>query len=76
MLPVAGLLLVALCCAGPFLVAGLGTALVLTALRVRLVLIIVTLAVAALVAVIIFVRTQRTKKYGRKTETNDEQLPR
>jgi hypothetical protein len=62
-LPVAGLLLVALCCAGPLLVAGFGTALVLTALRARLALIILALAaVVALIGVILIVRTQRAKK--------------
>ena len=60
MLPVAGVLLVALCCAGPFLVVGLGSALVLAALRAHLVLIIAPVAAAAIVAVIVVVRARRS----------------
>jgi hypothetical protein len=59
-LPVAGALLVALCCAGPLLLAGLGSALVLAALRAHLVVIVVPVALAAIVAVIVVVRARRS----------------
>lgn len=59
MLPVAGVLLVALCCAGPFLVAGLGSAVILAALRAHLVAIVAPVVIAAIVAAILVARARQ-----------------
>jgi hypothetical protein len=59
LLPVAGVLLVALCCAVPFLVAGLGSALVLAMLRAHLAVIVAPLVVAAIIAVILVARARQ-----------------
>lgn len=59
MLPVAGVLLVALCCAGPFFVAGLGSAVIVAALRAHPVVIVAPVVVAAIIAVILVARARR-----------------
>jgi hypothetical protein len=57
---IAGVLLVAVCCAGPVLLAGAGASLALAALRVHLAVVVVPLAAAALIAAAVLLRGRRS----------------
>jgi hypothetical protein len=58
-LPIAAVLLFVFCCAGPFIVAGLGSALLLAALRAHPLVIAGPLVVVAVIAVFLVVRARK-----------------
>jgi hypothetical protein len=58
--PIVGILLAVVCCAGPFILAGLGAAIALTALRAHFAAIVAPLAAVALIGAILVIRTRRS----------------
>jgi len=56
--PVVGIVLLVICCAGPFLLAGIGAAVALAVMHAQPELIVATLAIVALIAAGLVFRTR------------------